>query len=141
MKITVAKRIIGGFLTISLLLILISISSLYNLNSIGAATDEVNNTAIPTISGSNTLKATFLNMGRLTFESYIEEELSGLNEKQESFNKSKATFDKTYSQLNSIVSDDPALKSSLDKVHDSYSNYIGVIIGAWVVECQDIHGY
>ncbi|QCZ94530.1 methyl-accepting chemotaxis protein [Salinimonas iocasae] len=124
MKITVAKRIIGGFLTISLLLILISISSLYNLNSIGAATDEVNNTAIPTISGSNTLKATFLNMGRLTFESYIEEELSGLNEKQESFNKSKATFDKTYSQLNSIVSDDPALKSSLDKVHDSYSNYI-----------------
>ncbi|MBD3585898.1 methyl-accepting chemotaxis protein [Salinimonas sp. HHU 13199] len=124
MKITVAKRIIGGFLTISLLLILISISSLYNLNSIGAATDEVNNTAIPTISGSNTLKATFLNMGRLTFESYIEEELSGLNEKQESFNESKATFDKTYAQLQPIVSDDPALKSSLDKVHNSYSNYI-----------------
>lgn len=124
MKITVAKRIIGGFLTISLLLILISISSLYNLNSIGAATDEVNNTAIPTISGSNTLRATFLNMGRLTFESYIEEELDGLNEKQESFNESKATFDKTYAQLKPIVSDDPELKSSLDKVHNSYSNYI-----------------
>lgn len=124
MKITVAKRIIGGFLTISLLLILISISSLYNLNSIGAATDEVNNTAIPTISGSNTLRATFLNMGRLTFESYIEEELDGLNEKQESFNESKATFDKTYAQLKPIVSDDPELKSSLDKVQNSYSNYI-----------------
>ncbi len=124
MKITVAKRIIGGFLTISLLLILISISSLYNLNSIGAATDEVNNTAIPTISGSNTLRATFLNMGRLTFESYIEEELDGLNEKQESFNESKATFNKTYAQLKPIVSDDPELKSSLDKVQNSYSNYI-----------------
>ncbi|WP_018982774.1 methyl-accepting chemotaxis protein [Salinimonas chungwhensis] len=125
MKITVAKRIIGGFLTISLLLILISVSSLYNLNSIGAATDEVNNTAIPTISGSNELKATFLNMGRLTFESYIEEELQGLNEKEASFKTSQDNFTNTYARLNTIVSDDPALKSSLDKVHASYSEYIG----------------
>lgn len=36
MKITVAMRIIGGFITISLLLIIISVSSLINLNSVGS---------------------------------------------------------------------------------------------------------
>lgn len=124
MKITVAMRIIGGFVTISLLLVLISISSLYNLNSIGAATDEVNDVAIPTLSGSNTLKATFLNMSRLTFESYIEESLEGLNEKQASFNDSRQLFEQTYKRLVPIVENDPALKASLDKVKSSYATYI-----------------
>ena len=47
MKITVATRVIGGFVAISALLIVISVVSLYNLNSIGSATEEVNDVALP----------------------------------------------------------------------------------------------
>ena len=89
MKITVATRVIGGFVAISALLIVISVVSLYNLNSIGSATEEVNDVALPTVAGSNALKASFLNMGRLTFESYIEEDLNGLKDKRASFNSAK----------------------------------------------------
>ncbi|WP_269519271.1 HAMP domain-containing methyl-accepting chemotaxis protein [Alteromonas sp. BMJM2] len=123
MKITVATRVIGGFVAISALLIVVSIVSLVNLNSIGSATEEVNDVALPSVAGSNALKASFLNMGRLTFESYIEEELSGLSEKRTSFNAAKGTFDSEYNQLAQAVSKDAELKSSLNSVRDAYEAY------------------
>lgn len=124
MRITVAMRVIGGFVAISLLLVVISAVSLYNLNSVGSATDEVNEVALPTLSGSNALKASFLNMGRLTFEAYIEEDISGLEEKEASFNASRENFEKQYALLAKAVSNDPELKKSLNTVKASYDDYI-----------------
>ncbi|MAI38266.1 HAMP domain-containing protein [Alteromonas genovensis] len=123
MKITVATRVIGGFVAISALLIVVSIVSLVNLNSIGSATEEVNDVALPSVAGSNALKASFLNMGRLTFESYIEEELSGLSEKRNSFNAAQDTFDSEYNQLAKAVSKDAELQGSLNSVRDAYEAY------------------
>ncbi|WP_334015435.1 HAMP domain-containing methyl-accepting chemotaxis protein [Alteromonas sp. S167] len=124
MKITVATRIIGGFVAISALLIIISVVSLFNLNSIGSATEEVNDVALPTVAGSNALKASFLNMGRLTFESYIEEELGGLKEKRDAFNAAKDTFETEYKKLAQAVKNEPQLKSTLNGVRESYETYI-----------------
>jgi methyl-accepting chemotaxis protein len=124
MKITVATRIIGGFVAISALLIIISVVSLFNLNSIGSATEEVNDVALPTVAGSNALKASFLNMGRLTFESYIEEELGGLKEKRDAFNTAKDTFETEYKKLAQAVKNEPQLKSTLNGVRESYETYI-----------------
>ena len=124
MKITVATRVIGGFVAISALLIVISVVSLYNLNSIGSATEEVNDVALPTVAGSNALKASFLNMGRLTFESYIEEDLNGLKDKRASFNSAKDTFESEYTKLAQAVNNEPELKSTLNTVRESYEAYI-----------------
>ena len=124
MKITVATRVIGGFVAISALLIVISVVSLYNLNSIGSATEEVNNVALPTVAGSNALKASFLNMGRLTFESYIEEDLNGLKDKRASFNSAKDIFESEYKKLAQAVNNEPELKSTLNTVRESYEAYI-----------------
>jgi methyl-accepting chemotaxis protein len=123
MKITVAKRVIGGFVAISALLIVISVVSLYNLNSIGSATEEVNDVALPTVAGSNALKASFLNMGRLTFESYIEAELNGLEKKRTSFNAAKDSFDSEYKKLALAVDDQPKLKSTLNTVRQAFDAY------------------
>ena len=124
MKITVATRVIGGFVAISALLIVISVVSLYNLNSIGSATEEVNDVALPTVAGSNALKASFLNMGRLTFESYIEENVSELKDKRASFNSAKDTFESEYKKLAQAVNNEPELKSTLNTVRESYEAYI-----------------
>ena len=124
MKITVATRVIGGFVAISALLIVISVVSLYNLNSIGSATEEVNDVALPTVAGSNALKASFLNMGRLTFESYIEEDLNGLKDKRASFNSAKDIFESEYKKLAQAVNNEPELKSTLNTVRESYEAYI-----------------
>jgi len=124
MKITVATRIIGGFVAISVLLIIISIVSLYNLNSIGSATEEVNDVALPTVAGSNALKASFLNMGRLTFEAYIEESLTGLQEKKASFKAARDAFDSEYTKLASAVSEQPDLRSTLNSVRSAFDAYL-----------------
>ena len=124
MKITVATRIIGGFVAISVLLIIISIVSLYNLNSIGSATEEVNDVALPTVAGSNALKASFLNMGRLTFEAYIEESLTGLQEKKTSFKSARDAFDSEYTKLASAVSEEPDLRSTLNSVRSAFDAYL-----------------
>jgi len=116
--------VIGGFVAISALLIVISVVSLYNLNSIGSATEEVNNVALPTVAGSNALKASFLNMGRLTFESYIEEDLNGLKDKRASFNSAKDIFESEYKKLAQAVNNEPELKSTLNTVRESYEAYI-----------------
>ncbi len=124
MKITVATRVIGGFVAITCLLIVISVVSLFNLNSIGSATEEVNDVALPTVAGSNALKANFLNMGRLTFEAYIEEDLSGLQEKRTAFNQSRDMFETEYNKLATAVANEPELQSKLNSVRASYDNYI-----------------
>ena len=124
MKITVAMRIIGGFLTISLLLIIISVSSLINLNSVGSAVDEVKNVAVPTLSGSNALKGSFLTMSRVTFEAYIEEDLNGLEEKYQSFKESDADFNSQYSRLDTILQDDATMQQSLTNTKKAYDKYV-----------------
>ena len=124
MKITVATRVVGGFVAITCLLIVISVVSLFNLNSIGSATEEVNDVALPTVAGSNALKANFLNMCRLTFEAYIEEDLSGLQEKRTAFNQSRDMFETEYKKLATAVADEPELQSKLNSVRASFDNYI-----------------
>ncbi len=124
MKINVATRIIGGFITICLLLVVISAVSLINLNSVGSATEEVNNVALPAVAGSNALKANFLNMGRLTFEAYIEDDLDGLQTKRNSFNQSRDMFDAEYKKLAQAVAEEPELKQTLNRVRASYESYL-----------------
>ena len=124
MKITVAMRIIGGFATISLLLVIISISSLFNLNSVGSAVDEVNRVAVPTLTSSNALKASFLNMGRVTFEAYIEESVDGLEQKYTSFTGSQANFSAELKKLNAVLADDATMQQSLKTVDAAYQQYV-----------------
>lgn len=125
MKVTIAMRVIGGFVAISLLLIVISAVSLVNLNTVGNATEEVNTVALPTLSESNGMKASFLNMGRLTFEAYIEEDLTGLEEKYSSYTDSREDFDAQYERLASAVANDADMKKALSSVKSSYDDYVG----------------
>lgn len=123
MKITVAMRVIGGFAIISLLLLIIGISSLVNFSSINGATDEVNNLAIPTLNGSNQLKVSFLNMGRLTVEGYYETSSAGLKTQRENFAVSQGNFETEVATVKSKVSKDAAFSAALQSVEGIYEQY------------------
>lgn len=123
MKITVAIRVIGGFAIISLLLLVISVVSLFSLGSIDRATQEVNNLAIPTLKGSSQLKVSFLNMGRLTFEAYYEKDSSALADKLTGFETSRGNFESQLSSLRSVVASEAALNKSLSNVDGIYQQY------------------
>ncbi|MDM7861805.1 methyl-accepting chemotaxis protein [Alteromonas sp. ASW11-36] len=123
MRITVARRIYGGFATIIVLLLFISLTSLSNLNDIQTQTERVNQVAIPTVAGSNGLKASFLNMGRLTFEAYFEPTLDGLAEKRQSFTNSKNNFTSELTTLEQVVANDDELRSALASVKSTFAEY------------------
>ena len=124
MKITVARRVVGGFSVITALLIILGIVSFSNLRSISTATEEVNALALPTLSGSSQLKVSFLNMGRLTSEGYYESELSQLSEKLNAFESSQATFENELHILRKVVDKEQDLKKTLEEAENIYQEYI-----------------
>lgn len=123
MKITVAMRVFGGFLIITLLLFAISISSLVNMSSIDSATEEVNTLALPTVSGSNQLKVNFLTLSKLTIAGFYETDLNLLNEELGEFQASQGEFENKLTNLKSVVAQTNQLKQSLQQVSDVYQQY------------------
>lgn len=123
MNLTVKIRVIGGFAVISFLLVLLSVLSLFSLNKIENATQEVSELALPTVGGSNSLKASFLNMGRLTFEAYVTLTQDELNEKRAAYDSSKANFEQELTELRRVVNTEKNLKSALGAVEVVYEEY------------------
>jgi methyl-accepting chemotaxis protein len=124
MKITVARRVVGGFAVITALLIILGIVALSNLSSINTATEEVNSLALPTVSGSSYLKVSFLNMGRLTSEGYYESELDKLSEKLNAFEDSQTNFENELKVLSQVVGKEQGLKKTLNEAESIYQEYI-----------------
>lgn len=129
MKLTVAMRVIGGFTIICVLLLITGASSLYNLNSIGKATEQVNELAIPALEGSNQLKVSFLNMGRHAIEGYYEIQLSELANKLSKYQTSQTEFEGEFSLIKGIVQENVELSESLQDVDGIYQQFIANVEG------------
>lgn len=123
MNINVATKIIGGFVITSVLILVISASALLNLRAIDAATNEVTKVTIPVLDTSSSLKASFLNMGRVAFEAFIENSLKGLDEKNQAYNTSKVSFGGDLETLNSVASGDAELNEKIENIRSAYQNY------------------
>ncbi len=124
MNITVAMRVIGGFSVISVLLLILGYVSISGLNKVGNASEEVSQLALPTVSGSSTLKAAFLNMGRLSFEGFVTSNRDDVVKKQESFAQSKENFDAALTKLREVVKNDEGLRSSVNSLDKLYEEYV-----------------
>ncbi|NVK54543.1 MAG: methyl-accepting chemotaxis protein [Alteromonadaceae bacterium] len=127
MNLTVKARIILGFVTISALLVIISLVSLGSLRSVQHDVGEVNTVAVPTVIGSNTLKASFLNMGRLTFEAFVSDEIATVKEKQASFEAASQEFNNAYESLAVTVKDDPQLSAAVKSVNGISKDYLTTV--------------
>ncbi|MGB3726308.1 MAG: methyl-accepting chemotaxis protein [Glaciecola sp.] len=123
MRITVAMRVIGGFSVISLLLIALGISSIWSVGRIGNASEELSTLALPTVAGSSDLKASFLNMGRLTFEGFVSKNKSVVQEKRDAYKQAQDTFDATLSKLRSVVNKQKDLRAAVSTVQEIYDAY------------------
>lgn len=121
MNLTVAKKIIGGFTIISLLLIITSLISLSNLNNIHSATLTQSELAIPTLSGSTELANELTKIGNLTLRAYYQTELSPLSENLTSYNELNSSFLDNLKKLKVMVKNEQSLLSNLNKVDSAYS--------------------
>jgi methyl-accepting chemotaxis protein len=121
MKLTVATKIIGGFTIISLLLFLTSAISWNSLNTIGDATNQQDELAIPTLKESNKLANDLTGIGNLTLRAYYQTTLEPLAANQETFDADTSNFRKHLKKLKSIVQNEPSLLSNLHKIDPVYN--------------------
>ena len=123
MNLTVAMRIIGGFTIILILLVLTSVISWVNLNTISDSTEQQNQLAIPTLKGSNQLSLELGQMANLTIKGFYNNELTTLNEQLQAFNNVQAKFSPAFKALKNLVKDEKELISNLNKVTGIYNNF------------------
>jgi len=116
MNLTVAMKIIGGFAIISILLILTSVISLLNLNTISDSTSQQNQLAIPTLKGSNKLSLELGQMANSTLKGFYQADLSLLEENLNSYKAINAQFTPEFKQLKTLVQNENDLISNLNKV-------------------------
>ncbi|MGL1955875.1 MAG: methyl-accepting chemotaxis protein [Colwellia sp.] len=123
MNLTVAMKIIGGFAIISILLVLTSVISLVNLNTINDATNQQNKLAIPTLKGSNKLSIDIGQMANYTLKGFYQTELTPLADNLAVFESIESQFSPAFSQLKTLVQNESQLISNLNQVTKVYSAF------------------
>lgn len=122
MNLTVATKIIGGFTIITILLIISSAFSYFNMGTIKESTTEQNELAIPTLIGSNLLALELSQMGNSTLSGYYQTELGPLSEDETKFSSMDKDFSKNLQQLKATIRGEATLTGNLRKVDGVYAN-------------------
>jgi methyl-accepting chemotaxis protein len=123
MNLTVAMKIIGGFAIISILLILTSVISLLNLNTISESTKQENELAVPMLKGSNTLSLQLSQMANFTLEGFYRNDLTELAEDLRLYKAIDAQFTPILKKLEILVKNEGELSKNLNKVNDVFSQF------------------
>lgn len=123
MNLTVARKIIGGFTIISILLISTSSISLLNLNTISDSTDQQNQLAIPTLKGSNKLALQLSQMSNSTLKGFYQTDLTLLADNLTSYKAIGAQFTPALSQLKTLVQSEIDLINNLNKVTEIFTEF------------------
>ena len=103
MKITVAMRVIGGFAIITLLLLIISLSSLFNINSIGSSVDKLNDEAVPALNQVSAIKVDILELGTVQLETFYDETLEQVEAHEKEFDESNELLFSSLEKLKELI--------------------------------------
>ncbi|MCJ8316364.1 methyl-accepting chemotaxis protein [Idiomarina sp.] len=126
MKITVAMRVIGGFAIITLLLLVISLSSLFNINSIGSSVDNVNDKAMPALNEVAAIKVDTLELSGLQLETYYAESLSAIESYRGEFDTSEESLMSSLEDLQQLVKGE-GQSSLINGTESSVTQYVDLI--------------
>ncbi|ASD66073.1 methyl-accepting chemotaxis protein [Pseudoalteromonas piscicida] len=124
MNLTVSQRIWGGFITITLLLLLIGGNSLLRIANIDNSTQQVNNLSLPALSKSSALQVEFTLMSKMAQGSFYARSETELATLKQQFVERQKIFDKTYSELQQVVATNNKLASSSRDVGKSYDAFV-----------------
>lgn len=126
MNLTVSQRIWAGFIFITALLLMIGINSLMKIANIDNSTQLVNTLSLPALDKSSELQVEFSLMSKVAQGSFYAKSEDQLNALKSEFSKRKSTFDGTYQELKTVISqnNNAALSKMSKDVGDSYSTFL-----------------
>jgi methyl-accepting chemotaxis protein len=123
MNLTVAMKIIGGFAIISILLILTSVISLLNLNTISESTSQQKELAIPMLKGSNKLSLQLSQMSNFTLKAFYQNDLVTLAENLNSYQTIDSQFTPAFKQLKILAQNESQLINNLNKITQIFTKF------------------
>ncbi|CAM4016304.1 methyl-accepting chemotaxis protein [Pseudoalteromonas byunsanensis] len=124
MNLTVSQRIWGGFIFITLLLLLIGGNSLLRIANIDSSTQQVNRLSLPALDKSSELQVEFSLMSKMAQGTFYAQTQPELDKLKSQFGKRQQTFERTYAQLQDVVQANPKLSSSARDVGKSFNTFI-----------------
>jgi len=123
MKLTVARRIVGGFSAILILLLFLGITSYYSLSGISDSTDQVNSISIPALENSATLQSEFVKMSKISLQAFYSDEVKDVVQLEGQFGVEKSLYDKAAKALQTVVAAEPALAASFKQLSSEYEAF------------------
>ncbi|RUO68306.1 methyl-accepting chemotaxis protein [Idiomarina ramblicola] len=126
MKITVAMRVIGGFAIITLLLLIISLSSLFNINSIGSSVDNLNDQAVPALNEVAAAKVDILELASVQLETFYDEDVAQVDKHREEFETSRNSLFSSLEELKRLIkgAGQSSLINTIEKDSQQYVDLI-----------------
>ena len=122
MNLTVAMKIIGGFSTLFILLIITSTISFMNLSTIDKSLVQQNQLAIPTLKGSNELANKLLEKTNVTLLAFYQTDLNELNRLKENYNNINTIFMVEKKKLTNTIKNETKLLTNLQKVNSIHND-------------------
>ena len=127
MNLTVSQRIWGGFIFITLLLLIIGGNSLIKIANIDRSTQKVNQLSLPALNKSSELQAEFILMSKAAQASFYTSSANELAPIKKQVLKQKQMFNTLHSELQAVVKDDPALNQSSRNVEQTYLSFLSTV--------------
>ncbi|MBB1369415.1 MULTISPECIES: methyl-accepting chemotaxis protein [unclassified Pseudoalteromonas] len=129
MNLTVSQRIWGGFIFITLLLLIIGGNSLIKIANIDRSTQKVNQLSLPALNKSAELQAEFILMSKAAQASFYTSSAEQLEPIKNQVLEQKQLFNTLHSELQEVVKNDPLLSKSSQQVETTYLSFLSTVEG------------
>ncbi|MGO2330545.1 MAG: methyl-accepting chemotaxis protein [Pseudoalteromonas nigrifaciens] len=127
MNLTVSQRIWGGFIFITLLLLIIGGNSLIKIANIDRSTQKVNQLSLPALNKSAELQAEFILMSKAAQASFYTSSAEQLEPIKNQVLEQKQLFNTLHSELQTVVESDPLLNKSSQQVEATYLSFLNTV--------------
>ena len=127
MNLTVSQRIWGGFIFITLLLLIIGGNSLIKIANIDRSTQKVNQLSLPALNKSSELQAEFILMSKAAQASFYTTSANELAPIKAQVLEQKQQFNTLHRELQDVVKNDAALNQSSQNVEKTYLSFLSSV--------------
>ncbi|TVU67995.1 methyl-accepting chemotaxis protein [Pseudoalteromonas distincta] len=127
MNLTVSQRIWGGFIFITLLLLIIGGNSLIKIANIDRSTQKVNQLSLPALNKSSELQAEFILMSKAAQASFYTTSANELAPIKAQVLEQKQLFNTLHRELQDVVKNDAALNQSSQNVEKTYLSFLSTV--------------
>lgn len=127
MNLTVSQRIWGGFIFITLLLLIIGGNSLIKIANIDRSTQKVNQLSLPALNKSSELQAEFILMSKSAQASFYTTSANELAPIKAQVFEQKQQFNTLHRELQDVVKNDAALNQSSQNVEKTYLSFLSTV--------------